>query len=301
MVRPKSQLPPSAALDALVCGYAPRWRAQKKFAIMNKGYSDDSMSGEGEKTLLLAGCVGDYRMWADFSFAWEAALASEPSINYFKMREAMRLIKEFDGWNVPDRDDKIKSLARVIHQFQPNVIYTWISRAEFNEIVEPIIPYMMRHPYILLFYALLIKVAQWQHEAREHLPTDFVFDAQGPVDLEAVVFYPNFKAIQKPEIAALMGGTPVFSDDQFVLPLQAADMVAGHKRRRIDKPSDINSQSPTGLLNDLNYAEAPLTREILTVLATEAAKLPGISFVHDKPKGYRPGMTAEQVYGPKKK
>ena len=180
-------------------------------------------------------------------------------------------------------------------------MYTWISRAEFNEIVAPIIPYMMRHPYILLFYALLIKVAQWQHDVHEHLPTDFVVDAQGPVDLEAVIFYPSFKAIQKPEIAALMGSTPVFRDDKFVLPLQAADMVAWHKRRCIDKPGDINSQSPTGLLNDLNYAEAPLTREILTVLATEAAKLPGISFVHDKPKGYRPGMTPEQVYGLKKK
>ena len=102
----KSQLPPTAAFDALVCGYAPRWRAQKKFAIMNQGFSDDSMSGEGEKTLLLAGCVSEYRMWADFSFAWEAALASEPSINYFKMREARQRIKEFDGWSVPDRTTK---------------------------------------------------------------------------------------------------------------------------------------------------------------------------------------------------
>ena len=117
VVRHKSQLPPSVALDALVCGYAPRWRAEKKFAIMNQGFSDHSMSGEGEKTLLLAGCVSEYRMSADFCFAWEAALASEPSINYFKMREARQLIKEFDGWNAPDRDDKIKLLARVIHRF----------------------------------------------------------------------------------------------------------------------------------------------------------------------------------------
>jgi hypothetical protein len=104
----------SSALDALVCGYAPRWRVQKQFAIMNQGFSDDSMSGEGEKTLLLAGCVKQYSVWADFCFDWEAALAREPSIKYFKMREARQLIKEFDGWTAPDRDDKIRSLAKII-------------------------------------------------------------------------------------------------------------------------------------------------------------------------------------------
>jgi hypothetical protein len=38
-------------------------------------------------------------------------------------------------------------------------------------------------------------------------------------------------------------------------------------------------------------------RKVLTVLATEAAKLPGISLVHDKPKGYVPGKLPEDAYG----
>jgi hypothetical protein len=295
----KSQ-PPTAALDALVCGYAPRWRAQKKFAIMNQGFSDDSMSGEGLKTLLLAGCVKQYAAWADFCFDWEAALAIEPSIKYFKMREARLLIKEFSGWKGRDRDDKIRSLAKVINRYQPNVIYTWISQKEFDDTVEPIIPYMMRHPYILLFYALLIKAAQWQYDVGEHVPTDFIFDEQGSVGEEAVAFYSYYKRMQRPEIAALMGSTPIFRDDKLVLPLQAADVVAWHKRRRIDNPGELVSQLPTAVLEDLNYAEVHLNRDFLTIIATEAAKLPGIPFVHEKPKGYVPGKLPEDIYGPKR-
>jgi Protein of unknown function (DUF3800) len=131
------------------------------------------------------------------------------------------------------------------------VIDAWISRKEFDEIVEPIIPYMMRHPYIMLFYPLLIKVAEWQYLAGQHLPADFVFDEQGSVGVEAVALYSHYKSLQKPHIAALMGSTPIFRDDKLVLPLQAADMVAWHKRRCIDSPGTIDSHSPTAVLEDL--------------------------------------------------
>lgn len=118
------------------------------------------------------------------------------------------------------------------------------------------------------------------------MPTDFVFDEQGPVGVDAVAWYSHFKSTQKPHISALMGSTPIFRDDKLFLPLQAADMVAGHKRRCIDNPGELDSSSPTAVLEDLNYAEVHVDRSFLTVLATEAAKLPGILSMRDKPKGY---------------
>src|SRR5436190_6129884 len=104
-------LPASAGVDALVCGYSPRRRSEKILAIMHQAFSDDSMSGEGEKTLLLAACVQRYEVWANFCFDWEVGLAEEPSIEYFKMREARLLIKQFEGWSSADRDAKIRRLA----------------------------------------------------------------------------------------------------------------------------------------------------------------------------------------------
>lgn len=285
---PKSQSVQS--LDALVCGYAPRWRAEKTFAFMYQAFSDDSMSGEGNKTLLLAACVQRYKVWAEFCFDWEAALAISPSINYFKMREARMHIKQFEGWSTPEVNAKIRLLARVIAAHRPKIIVAWISRTVFEETVGPIIPYTLRHPYIMLFYSLILKLAEWQHQNRVTLPTDFVFDEQGPVGEEAVIWYRYMKHIQEPHIAALMGSTPIFRDDKRFLPLQAADLVAFHMRRRKDYPNEDESSYPTFAIKDLPYADTHLNKEVLALLATQMKEIPHVTEVHAKPKGYKPGM-----------
>jgi hypothetical protein len=255
---------------------------------MMHGFSDDSMSGEGSKTLLLAGCVQKYTAWADFSFEWEAALAIPPSIDYFKMREARLMIKQFDGWNIPARDAKIKMLAEVASRYTPKIIVACISRAEFDDIVKPISPYLLRHPYFTVFYALLVKWAEWQYADGVSIPTDFVFDEQGIIGAETVIWYSYVKSLQAPHIAALMGSTPIFRDDKQVLPLQVADMVAWHMRRRIDFPDEDHRKWPTAVFESLDRAECQISREYLASMAEHMAQVPGIELVHDKPKGYKP-------------
>lgn len=142
------------------------------------------------------------------------------------MREARSLTKQFTGWSGSARDAKMQLLAEIVAQHKPRIIVAWISRAAFNEIVEPVTPYLVRHPYLPVFYALIVKRAEWQHKNSETLPTDFVFDKQGVVGTETVFWYSYMKSLQPPHIAALMGSTPIFRDDKMVLPLQAADMVA---------------------------------------------------------------------------
>jgi hypothetical protein len=100
------------ALDAMVCGYSQATRAAKVM-VMFKAYFDDSASDEESRTLLLAGCVQKYSIWANFSVGWEAVLAENPSIKYFHMREARKLEGEFARWKAKDRDAKIKRLAEV--------------------------------------------------------------------------------------------------------------------------------------------------------------------------------------------
>lgn len=75
------------ALSALVCGYGKANR-DAAVMVMFKAYFDDSCSDEGSKIMLLAGCVQSYKVWANLSFAWEAALAQEPSIKHFHMIES---------------------------------------------------------------------------------------------------------------------------------------------------------------------------------------------------------------------
>jgi hypothetical protein len=181
VLRAKSQ----QAIESLLCGYGKAVR-DAKVAVMFKAYFDDSGSEEGGKTLLLAGCVQKYSVWANFSLGWEAGLAQSPSIKYFHMREARKLEGEFSGWKAKDRDAKIRHLAEIAASYDPWTITAWISRAEHDAILKPIAPFMIRQPYMDLFYAVILKLAQWHHVDGVTLPVDYVFDEQGVIGTEAV-------------------------------------------------------------------------------------------------------------------
>ena len=150
------------ALDALVCGYSTANR-KAKVMVMFKAYFDDSSSDEGSKTLLLAGCVQRYSVWADFSMSWEAELARFPSIHHFHMREARKLQGEFAGWKAHVRDAKIRRLAQVAASYEPWTITAWISRKEHDAVLKSVAPYLLRQPYVSLFYAVILKLAHWHH------------------------------------------------------------------------------------------------------------------------------------------
>jgi len=145
---------------------------------------------------------------------------------------------------------------------------------------------MLRHPYLSTFYAVIIKLAQWHHDIGITAPVEYVFDDQGAVGEDAVIWYKHIKIGQRPEVANLMGGTPRFENDQLVLPLQAADMLAWHVRRRKDYPREDESRWPTVPLADLTYAEVHLSKELLISVAEQMKQVPGIEQVQHKPRKY---------------
>jgi hypothetical protein len=273
------------ALDAMVCGYSQATRAAKVM-VMFKAYFDDSASDEESRTLLLAGCVQKYSIWANFSVGWEAVLAESPTIKYFHMREARKLEGEFARWKAKDRDAKIKRLAEVAASYNPWTITAWISRKEFDAILKPIAPFTLRKPYLLLFYAAILKLAQWHYDDGVTLPVDYVFDEQGAIGTEAVIWYEHMKSWQKPEIAALMGSSPKFENDKMVLPLQAADMLAWHLRRHKDHPDENESKSATAPVVGLLHAEVQLTKEFLIDTAEKMKQVPNLGLVQQKPEDY---------------
>lgn len=270
----------------MVCGYGAQHRSAKVM-VMLKAYFDDSSGDEGSKICILAGVVQRYTVWADFSFAWEAELVRHPSIKYFHMREARSLTGEFAGWKRVTADAKTKRLAAVAASYSPWTIAAWISRKEHDAILKPIAPFMLRHSYFSLFYAVILNLVLWNYHRGVNLPIDFVFDQQGPVGAEAALLYEYIKSIQKPEIAALLGSSPEFKDDKMVLPLQAADMLAWHVRRRKDRPTEDESQWPTAPVAGLLHADVHITKESLMTMASEMAQVPGIDLVPQKGKDYK--------------
>ena len=214
-------------------------------------------------------------------------MAAEPSIKYFHMQEARKLDGQFARWKAKDRDAKIRRLAEVAASYHPWTITAWMSRKEHDAILRPIAPFLLQQPYFSVFYAVIINLARWHHSDGVTLPVDFIFDDQGAVGDEAVLWYNQIKKWQKPEIAALMGSVPKFENDEFVLPLQAADMLAWHIRRHKEHPEEDDSKWPTAPFMGLLHAEVEITKDVLVSLAEQMKRVPGVATVQRKPKNYK--------------
>jgi hypothetical protein len=249
---------------------------------MLTAFFDDSASEETDKLFVLAGYVHSAEAWARFSDDWQTVLDAAPSITYFKMREAQNLSLEFLGWDPIARNAKVHSLADVIDKHAPWSIECCIRRTDYQNIVGPVVPYDLRHPYFDAFYAVIIKLAQWHRHLGLTIPVDFVFDEQGEIGAEAVIWYEHIKSLQPPEIQAMLGSTPVFRDDKKILPLQAADLLAWHLRRGREERNKNEYRPVMEKLFPLIHAEIPLGEEYLRKIAREMAEVPHIGITTQK-------------------
>jgi len=80
--------------------------------------------------------------------------------------------------------------------------------------------------------------AQNKNPNWEHKKVDFVFDEQAEVGLRLRHWYGPLKANMQEPYKQMMGNTPDFRDDEDVVALQAADMLAWHVRHKLECPED---------------------------------------------------------------
>lgn len=232
-------------------------------------FIDDSASEENDKLLVLAGYVHAAVSWEVFSNDWQKVLEAHPRIEYFKMREAESLKGEFSGWAPSTRDGKIDALAQVILRHKPWSVETYMSKAQYTAIVGPVVPYDIRHAYLDLFYALIIKLAQWHHSVGLRIPVNFVFDEQGQMGVDTAIWYGHIKSLQPTGVQELLGSTPIFRNDKKVLPLQAADLLAWHLRRQKEERNKDERRSIADKLFPLVHVCAELGDEYLGNIARD--------------------------------
>ena len=271
----------SAQIEALVCGYSSDVRKRKQL-VMLTAYFDDSSSEQEDKLLVLAGYVQSAEVWTRFSDDWQAILAKSPPIEYFKMREAENLNGQFLNWDPVAKNAKVYALAEVIEKHAPWSIECSISQMDHQNIVRPVGPYDLRFPYFHAFYAVIIKLAQWHRGLGLTIPVDFVFDEQGEIGAEAVLWYEHIKSMQSPEIQAMLGSSPIFRDDKQTLPLQAADLLAWHIRRSKESRNRNEYRPVVEKLFPLIHASVPLGEEYLRKIAKEMSEIPHVGLTQEK-------------------
>lgn len=251
-----------------------------------QAFVDDSVSQVDGRNLVLAGYVHAAEKWLHFSDDWKRTLDSKPRIDYFRMVEAQNLNGQFRNWVACDRDAKVESLGKVIYDHNPWSFECSVSQEAFDRIVKPVAPYDLKNPYMVCFYGAIVTLARYHEEYGVTTPVDFTFDEQGPLGPFVVFWYEWIKEWQDPKISALLGITPVFQDDKKVLPLQAADLLAWHLRRRKESRHALESRPIMDYIFG-NHVEANITEDVLQLLAQRMSAVPGVKEVQAKKSSIR--------------
>jgi Protein of unknown function (DUF3800) len=210
-----------------------------------QGYIDDSGSEPQSKFFLLGGFVSTISRWAQFSNEWHAVLNKPPVLDYFKTTEAMSLHTQFDekrGWTEALRDNRVQDLVQVIKNNVEMGVHVYTSNDTFHRLIGNLpLPYRNLSsdtPYSLLFAQMSLVVARLQYIFDSKDKCDLIFDQQLGFQVEAMQWWSLFKkdAAERGgnSITEYMGSPPSFKDDKKFKPLQAADLFAWHRRRRLD-------------------------------------------------------------------
>jgi hypothetical protein len=231
----------------MVCGYRAEIRKRKMLVILN-AYVDDSGSDERASdspgVFMLAGYMMPAEAWGKFSDEWAAELVREPGVKCFKMSDAEYGDGYFQGMREEFRKLKVNELAQVIDRFKIKPLSCHFAWEDYRQIVRGRVNPKLDSPYFLLFYQIIKLSHDLQIELNISHPefgyhkVDFVFDEQGKIGPRAVQWYGGLKQILPEPYRSVLGSTPVFKDDEDVVPLQAADMLAWHLHRHLERPDE---------------------------------------------------------------
>ena len=221
-----------------LCGIPARFRGRSGLMmIKNTAFVDET---EGGDVFLMAAWVSDVDTWEAFTEAWQDTLDSAPTIKYFKHSEAMAAIENFAHWERPAIDDKMSRLVDVIcaHEMSGLVAgarvstYTEAFRSDIlgEKQVKSVLK--LTHPYHTCFFSIPKGIIQFQKERGVDAKVDFVFDRQDGMFLECKILFEEMMKILPEEILRNIG-TIIDQSDEDVLPLQAADLLAGQMRQEI--------------------------------------------------------------------
>lgn len=288
----RSPIVGNTGLESLVCGYSREARNRKLLAMVNVrprqrfvAYIDESHGSRNRKFLLLAACVTEYQRWVTFSDEWQAVLDASPRIGAFHMREARNRSGNFQGWEQIDVDLKVIALTEVIVRLNPYIVTCFVDEGHHGASVGPIIR-DVRNPYSTCFMAMTVSIARMQLHHGLTIPVDYVFDEKGDTEQEALLWYATTKEAQPPEIQKLMGSTPVFRDDEEVLPLQAADLIAWRYRRLLEGDKNDPELASSMRLDNLTHGEFAIPNSYLDEWASKMLEVNGVRETKHLPSIY---------------
>jgi len=219
---------------------------------MLKAFFDGSGTLNQTSHFVLAGYLSPVDQWEKLSDAWQRALEGPPKIDYFKVRESVHCINQFNNWRLEYATARARKFRRLVKRYALGGFAVCIPHDGYIRKVRGKIPKEMDHPYFFAFLSSVELVCKNVGSMGFAGPIDFVFDTES-LDSRARALLEDFK--RWPWAHSNMVGELDFREDEKVLPLQSADMIAWLVRMLISEGTvqlqeqmSINVKPPVFLL-----------------------------------------------------
>jgi hypothetical protein len=201
---------------------------------MYKTFIDDSGNDPSAFSFTLAGWVAETAEWERFSDDWQNTLRTPPEIKFFKHHEAKSQTGQFKDWTPSNAEQKILDLAGVIARHENYGVVTGMRHEVLTKLLETSIPSAkvlrsvlhVNRPYDFCFHTMTSTVIQRQLHLGYADKVDFIFDKGDPAFASCAEIYRQWTEIAPPAMSAI-AGTVTEGNDLSLMPLQAADLLAG--------------------------------------------------------------------------
>src|SRR5271168_260881 len=215
-----------------VCGMAQSIRRRRLLFIFRAFFDETT---DDKNIFMMAGWLGHFEEWEEFSNAWARELKFEPCIEYFNHNDAMGLKGEFKHLSAEDRDAKVMNLASLVARFGSLVgIVGEVNVPEHSRLFSgSIVPKRMLRtairmiePYHVACQCAIAFTIGYQAEIAKNLkdPVDFIFDDGVPYLDDCIANIPKLKNFL-PKKSLPIFGTVLPGNDKSVVALQASDLL----------------------------------------------------------------------------
>ena len=213
----------------LVCGLAPHKMATRRLMAL-QAFIDDSK--EEGKVTVLAGYMSDAQKWIDFSRDWNRLLTIRPEWSRFKMSEVMTgggtesLERAMFHYRAIEDHVELGFCVAVPHASLSKVV------REFNMAEK------WENPYYMAYIVLISVIRHYTLARRPGEAVKITFDTQlgeyrTVLDAWDLMVERNGGDIRP------FSSHPSFEKDEDYLPLQAADLLAWHVRKKFKETGSI--------------------------------------------------------------
>lgn len=261
-----------------LCGI-PSSHRYSRLLIMFRSFIDEieARSKQGKEVFCFFGWVATVDEWERFSDAWQNELRRNPSIGYFSHHEAKSQTGQFEGRTRSESEAKILSLAKTIADSAIRYgATTGVRTDQLREMLKSaVLPVRTvrsilhaSRSYDWAFHSIVSIILQLQVNLGETAQVDFIFD-EGDVAFEDCArTYREFRNALPPALRALAGMVST-GDDKTVMPLQAADLIAGEATVKL-------RGQPTGQAYKLIHKKKTIFSCPVTLTDKPFAQFPGI-------------------------